>query len=124
LEVGYEGETLVPAALLAGWVAARAGWRTGKLERDDGRAAGIATRPDGGEVTVALERDPEARGCGGIEALTLRAESSEVRIKRGAATSRLRDLFGEALRPLASYGRGYAEALGAAATMMGDAPRP
>jgi glucose-6-phosphate dehydrogenase assembly protein OpcA len=124
LEVSYEGETLVPAALLAGWVTARAGWRAGRLERDGGRAAGIATRPDGGELTVALERDPAAHGCGGIEALTLRAGSSEVRIARGAATSRLRDLFAEALRPLASYDRGYAEALGAAATMTGDAPPP
>jgi hypothetical protein len=68
---------------------------------------------------VSLTRDPEARGCGGIETLTFRAGADEVRIGRGAATSRLRNLFAEALQPMPSFARGYAEALGAAAAMLG-----
>jgi glucose-6-phosphate dehydrogenase assembly protein OpcA len=124
LEVRYEGEAKSPALLLAGWITARVGWRPGQLEGDDGRAAGIAIRPDGGKVAVSLRRDPAAHGCGGIEGLTLEAGSNRVQVTRGAATSRLRDLFAEALRPLASYGRGYVEALGAAAAMAGDVPGP
>jgi hypothetical protein len=41
-----------------------------------------------------------------------------VTVTRGAATNRLRDLFAEALMPLASFARGYAEALGAATAML------
>ena len=40
LDVHYEGDALSAGLLLAGWVAARAGWRPEALERDDGRARG------------------------------------------------------------------------------------
>jgi hypothetical protein len=70
-------------------------------------------------VALSLTRDSEARGCGGIEKLTFRSDAEEVSIGRGAATSRLRDLFAEALQPTPSFARGYAEALGAAAAMLG-----
>jgi glucose-6-phosphate dehydrogenase assembly protein OpcA len=121
LDVRYEGDALSAGLLLAGWVAARAGWRPGTLERDDGRAGVKAVRPDGGAVALTLVRDPEARGCGGIEKLTFRSDTDEVIIGRGAATSRLRDLFAEALQPMPSFARGYPEALGAAAAMLAPA---
>ena len=70
-------------------------------------------------MTLTLRRDPEVRGCGGIESLTLQASEDEVRVGRGAATSRLRDLFAEALQPLSSYGQGYLDALSAAAILEG-----
>jgi glucose-6-phosphate dehydrogenase assembly protein OpcA len=118
LDVHYRGDVLSAGLLLAGWVAARVGWRPGTLERDDGRAGAKAVRPDGGTVALSLVRDPEAPGCGGIERVTFRTDTDEVRIGRGAATSRLRDLFAEALQPMPSFARGYAEALEAAAAML------
>jgi glucose-6-phosphate dehydrogenase assembly protein OpcA len=118
LEVRYEGGGLTPALLLAGWITARAGWRPGTVELDGGRVSGSLVKPDGNAVALSLERDPEARGCGGVETLTLRAGSEEVKLGRGAATNRLRDLFAEALQPLASFARGYAEALRCAAAML------
>jgi hypothetical protein len=47
----------------------------------------------------------------------VRWDSDEVKINRGAATNRLRDLFAEALQPIPSFARGYSEALEAAAAM-------
>jgi glucose-6-phosphate dehydrogenase assembly protein OpcA len=122
LEVRYEGDALTPALLLAGWITARAGWRPERIELDGARARGRVTKPDGGAVALSLERDPEARGCGGVEMLTLRAGAEHVGLRRGAATSRLRDLFAEALMPLASFARGYADAVRSAAAMMDREP--
>jgi glucose-6-phosphate dehydrogenase assembly protein OpcA len=119
-DVCYEGEALSAGLLLAGWVVARAGWRPEEIERDDGRARGKAVRGDGSPVSLSLEGEPDARGCGGIEKLTFRTDSDEVKIRRGAATSRLRDLFAEALQPTPWFARGYPEALGAVAAMLGD----
>ena len=119
LEVVYGGEAVSPALLLAGWITARSDWRPAAIDRDHGRAAGTVTRPDGAAVNLSLSRDAGARGCGGIESLTLRAGENEVRVGRRAATSRWRDLFAEALQPLSSFGQGYAEALSAAAILEG-----
>ena len=119
LDVRYQGDALSAALLFAGWIVARAGWSPGRVESDNGRARGKATRPDGGEVSISLTHDPQARGCGGVEGLSLKSDSDEVKIHRGAATSRLRDLFAEALRPIPSFARGYPEALEAAAEMAG-----
>jgi glucose-6-phosphate dehydrogenase assembly protein OpcA len=119
LDVRHEGDALSTALLLAGWVAARAGWRPDALQREDGRAGATALRADGGTVALSFVRQPEARGCGGIERLAFRANGDEVTIGRGAATSGLRDLFAEALMPRPSFARGYREALGAVAAMLG-----
>jgi glucose-6-phosphate dehydrogenase assembly protein OpcA len=118
LELRYEGDAFQAGLLLAGWIATRAGWRPRRGEREDGRLRTEAARTDGGTVALTLERDPAARGCGGIEELTLRAGSDEVRIRRGAATHRLRDLFAEALRPVPSFARGYPEAVAQAEGML------
>jgi glucose-6-phosphate dehydrogenase assembly protein OpcA len=123
LDVRYEGNAFECGLLLVGWIAARAGWRSGRGERDDARLRAEAVRADGAAVAVTLERDPGARGCGGIEKLALRAGSDEVRIVRGAATHQLRDLFAEALRPLPSFTRGYAEAVAQAEEMLEGGPR-
>jgi hypothetical protein len=104
--------------LLAGWIAARAGWRSQRVEREDGRLRAEGVRADGGAVALWLERDPGARGCGGIEKLVFRAGSDQVRIPRGAATHLVRDLFAEALRPLPSFARGYPEAVAEAGRML------
>lgn len=122
LEVRYEGNALTPAVLLAGWVTARAGWRPQRIDFEGDGGRGTAVRPDGGEVALSLERDPQARGCGGVETLVLRSGSEVVELSRGAATSRLRDLFAEALQPLASFARGYADALRSAAAILGGEP--
>jgi hypothetical protein len=119
LELVYGGESFPAALLLAGWIAARLDWHPAAIDRDGELGSGMATRPDGGVATVSLAPDPGARGCGGIESLTMRAGDDEVRVERGAATSRWRDLFAEALQPLPSYGRGYVEALTAATTLEG-----
>jgi glucose-6-phosphate dehydrogenase assembly protein OpcA len=119
VELVYRGGAHSPALLLAGWISARSGWRARAIDRDDEGASGTVTRPDGTPVELSLSRDTKARGCGGIESLTLRADSSEVRVARGAATSHLRDLFAEALQPLSSFGRGYLEALTAATVLEG-----
>jgi glucose-6-phosphate dehydrogenase assembly protein OpcA len=121
LDIQYQGDALSAGLLLAGWVAARAGWRPGPLERDDGRAHAKAARRDGGAISLSLAPDPEARGCGGIERLSFRTDTDAVRIGRGAATSRLRDLFAEALQPMPSFARGYPESLGAVAAMFAPA---
>jgi glucose-6-phosphate dehydrogenase assembly protein OpcA len=119
LDVRYQGDALSAALLLVGWVVARAGWSPGRVETDHGRARGKATRPDGGEVSLSLSHDPKAHGCGGVEELSLGSDSDEVKVHRGAATSRLRDLFAEALQPIPSFAKGYPEALEAAAAMAG-----
>ncbi len=80
-----------------------------------------AERPGGGMVALSLVREPEARGCGGIERLTFRTDTDEVRIGRGAATSHQRDLFAEALQPMPLFARGYSGALEVAATMLAPA---
>jgi glucose-6-phosphate dehydrogenase assembly protein OpcA len=121
-EVRYEGDAIAPALLLAGWISARAGWRPERIDLDGGRARGSIARPDGGSVALSLEPDPDARGCGGVETLTLRAGSEVVELRRGAATNRLRDLFAEALPPLASFARGYADAVRFAAAMLDGEP--
>ncbi len=116
LELAYEESESSSALLLAGWVIGRAGWHP------DGFREGVGTaqRQDGGRVTVRLRRDPAAGECGGIESLLFRAGSDQVRLRRGAATSRLRNLFAEALRSLPYYAGGYLEAVNAAAEMVGS----
>ncbi len=124
LEVGYGGKALAAATLLAGWIAARCGWRPERMERDGDRALARASRPDGAEVAISLTRDPCAGGCGGVETVTFAAGAERVALGRGAATTTLRDVFAEALQPLPSFARGYLDALRAAAAMLPNRPAP
>jgi glucose-6-phosphate dehydrogenase assembly protein OpcA len=120
LDLHYEEDSRHAALLLAGWVAARAGWRPTAIEPEDGTTRVRAVREDGGDVALSLEADPAVPGCGGIEELRFRADPDEVLVKRRGATSRLRDLFAEALRPTPSFARGYAKAAQATLAMIGD----
>jgi glucose-6-phosphate dehydrogenase assembly protein OpcA len=120
VELRHGEDASAAGLLLAGWIVARAGWHPAALEHENGRRRVRVTRPDGGEATVELDPDRSASGCGGVEGLTFRAGADEVAIGRCGATSRLRDLFAEALRPEASFSRGYPEAIATAAGMLGD----
>ena len=122
VELRYESMGLGAGLLLAGWLAARAGWRPGSLERSNGTARVDAVRPDGGPVSIELAEGSADRGCGGVDALTFRAAESEIEVTRGGATSSLRDLFAEALQPEPAFARGYAPAVGAAAKMLDGSP--
>jgi glucose-6-phosphate dehydrogenase assembly protein OpcA len=118
VELRCEERGLQAGLLLAGWIAARAGWRPGRLEHRDGHALVKATRSDGGEVAIKLDEAPPDHGCGGVDGLTFKTESEEIAVTRSGATSSLRDLFAEALQPQPSFSLGYAPAVAAAATML------
>jgi glucose-6-phosphate dehydrogenase assembly protein OpcA len=120
LKLRYEERGLHAGLLLAGWIAARAGWSPGSLERHNGRATVTARRSDGSEVTIEFDQAPPEHGCGGVDGVVFGAESEEVAVSRGGATSSLRDMFAEALQPQASFSRGYAPAVTAAAAMLDD----
>jgi glucose-6-phosphate dehydrogenase assembly protein OpcA len=122
VELRYEPMGLGAGLLLAGWLAARAGWRPGPLERSNGTARVHAVRPDGAPVSLELAESGADRGCGGVDALTFRAAEGEVEVSRGGATSSLRDLFAEALQPQPAFARGYAPAVSAAAKMLDGSP--
>jgi hypothetical protein len=114
----HEVRGLGAGLLLAGWLAERAGWTPGPLERRDGNARVKATRADGGEVTINFDEAPAEHGCGGVDALAFKADSGEVTVGNSGATSSLRDLFAEALQPQPSFSRGYSPAVAAATTML------
>jgi glucose-6-phosphate dehydrogenase assembly protein OpcA len=118
VELRCEQRGLQAGLLLAGWIAARAGWRPGPLEQREGHALVKATRPDGGEVAIRLDEAPPDHGCGGVDGLAFKTESQEVTVSRSGATSSLRDMFAEALQPQLSFARGYAPAVTAAAAMV------
>jgi glucose-6-phosphate dehydrogenase assembly protein OpcA len=104
------------ALLLAGWIAARAGWRAGPLDRRNGTARAAATRDDGADVEVSLRADAEG-SCGGVGGVVFRADAGEIDVDRCGASSSLRDLFAEALQPQPSFARGYPPAVALAAKM-------
>jgi glucose-6-phosphate dehydrogenase assembly protein OpcA len=114
----HEEWGLHAALLLAGWIAARAGWSPGPLERHDGRATVTASRPAGGEVAIAFDQAPPGPCCGGVDGVVFQAESEKVAVSRSGATSSLRDMFAEALQADPSFSRGYAPAVTAAAEML------
>ena len=122
IELRYEPLGLAAGLLLAGWIAARAGWRPGPLERHGGTGRVHAVRPDGDGVWIELAEGGADGGCGGVEALTFQADGAEVKVSRGGATSSLRDLFAEALQPQPAFSRGYTPAVTAAARMLDGTP--
>jgi glucose-6-phosphate dehydrogenase assembly protein OpcA len=121
--VRHEEGGRVAGLLVAGWFIARLGWDAGRLERRNGHLAVVATRSNGGDVTIELEEAPHCHACGGVDALTFQMDGEKVAVASAGATSSLRDMFAEALQPQRSFARGYEPALGAAAAMLnGDAP--
>jgi glucose-6-phosphate dehydrogenase assembly protein OpcA len=121
VELRYEARGLQAALLLAGWLTARAGWRAGGLEQQDGTARAAAARGDGGEVEIRFAAAEHPGGCGGVDGVVFRAGSQEVEVERSGATSSLRNMFAEAIQPQPSFARGYAPAVKAAAAMLDDA---
>ncbi len=122
VKLRYEPRGLGAGLLLAGWIAARVGWRPGPLERSNGTARVGAVRPDGGAVSIELAEGSTADGCGGVDALTFEAEGAEVEVTRSGATSSMRDLFAEALQPQPAFSRGYSPAVATAAKMVSGSP--
>jgi glucose-6-phosphate dehydrogenase assembly protein OpcA len=118
VELRCEERGLQAGLLLAGWIAARAGWRPGPLEQRDGHSIVKATKSDGAEVAIKLDEAPPDHGCGGVDGLAFKAVSDQVTVSRSGATSALRDMFAEALQPEPSFSRGYAPAVAAAAAML------
>lgn len=115
LEVEHAPGGEAAALLLAGWIAARAGWPL---------AAGPEGRHRFGSPIGIVVREAAAPGGGhgGVERLALRDAAGEgVDLRRGATSERGRDVFVEALRPSSRYARGYAEALSALAPVVAGA---
>lgn len=106
------------ALLVMGWIAARAGWQVGRLERSNGAARVAATRDDGTGIDIDFVEADTQESCGGVGGIAFRSESGEVEVDRCGATSSLRDLFAEALQAQPSFARGYAPAVTAAAGML------
>jgi glucose-6-phosphate dehydrogenase assembly protein OpcA len=121
VELRYETGGLQAALLLAGWIAARAGWRAGGLERQNGTACAASVRGDGGELDIEFTAADCHGGCGGVDRVVFRTGSEEVAVARSGATSSLRNLFAEALQPQPSFARGYASSVAAAAAMLNGA---
>ena len=121
VEVRYERRGIQAGLLLAGWIAARAGWHAGTLERGNGIARAPADRGDGAELEIRLAEANCDHGCGGVDGVVFSAGSEEISVERSGATSALRDLFAEALQPEPSFARGYAPAVKAAAGMLDGA---
>jgi glucose-6-phosphate dehydrogenase assembly protein OpcA len=118
VELRYEARGLQAALLLAGWLAARAGWHSGGLQRHNGTARAGAARGDGGEVDIRFTAAECHGGCGGVDRIVFRSGPEEVGVPRSGATSSLRDLFAEALQPQPAFARGYAPAVTTAAAML------
>lgn len=121
VELRYETRGLQAALLLAGWLAARVGWRPNGLERRNGTASVSAVRAGGGELSIKLAAAECHGGCGGVDRVVFRAGSEEVDVGRSGATSSLRNMFAEAIQPHPSFARGYAAAVTTAAAMLDGA---
>lgn len=119
VRIRYESRGLRSALLLAGWIAARAGWRPAGLDRSNGTTR-VRALKDGGEVSIELVQAECTGNCGGLDGLRFSTGSATVDVDRSGATAALRDMFAEALQPEPSFARGYAPAVTAAAEMLGS----
>lgn len=102
---------LASALLLAGWIAARAGWRLTALAGAHGDWRGSALRPDGGAVALALGCPDPAREPAGIHRLAFHAGARGVEIVEPVAELDGAQAFAVALRTFDEPDRGYEPAL-------------
>jgi len=104
--------TQASALLLAGWIAARAGWAVERLALAPDGWEGVARRPDGGAVALALG-PPERPGVTGIHALALHAGGATVALGAPVAAPNPARAFAAALGMYDTPTPGYAPALAA-----------
>jgi glucose-6-phosphate dehydrogenase assembly protein OpcA len=101
------------ALLLAGWIAARAGWTVERLEPAPTSGwRGVARRADGGQVELALG-PPEQPDLTGIHALALHGGGETIALRAPVAAPNPARAFAAALGMFDTPTSGYAPALDA-----------
>lgn len=100
------------ALLLAGWIAARAGWTVERLTPEPSGWSGLARRADGGAVALALG-PPEQPDLTGIHALALHAGGETIALRAPVAAPNPARAFAAALGMFDTPTPGYAPALAA-----------
>lgn len=100
------------ALLLAGWIAARAGWAVERLSAEADGWSGSARRADGGAVAIALG-PPELPDLTGIHALALDAGDETIALRAPVAAPNPARAFAAALGMFDTATPGYAPALAA-----------
>jgi glucose-6-phosphate dehydrogenase assembly protein OpcA len=119
VELRCGGPDTAAPLLLAGWIAARAGWTLERLDGERTRWEGTARRGDGGEVALAVGG---AHAPDGIHALTLAAAGGErIKLDEPVAEPDARRAFAAALRSFDVPALGYAPALAALCAGLGVA---
>lgn len=108
------------ALLLAGWIAARAGWTIERLTPREHGWDGTARRDDGGTVEIALG-PPERPDLTGIHALGLHADGETITLRAPVAAPDPARAFAAALGMFDTATPGYAPALAAVLTGLEDA---
>ena len=106
------GPQQASALLLAGWIAARAGWRVERLAPREHGWDGTARRADGGAVKLALQ-PPEQPDRTGIHALALHAGDATIALRAPVAAPDPARAFAAALGMFDTATPGYAPALAA-----------
>jgi glucose-6-phosphate dehydrogenase assembly protein OpcA len=112
LELRSCGPEQASALLLAGWIAARAGWTVERLAPREPGWDGTARRGDGGMVEIALG-PPEQPSRTGIHALALRADGATITLRAPVAAPDPARAFAAALGMFDTATPGYAPALAA-----------
>ncbi|MGN6187983.1 MAG: glucose-6-phosphate dehydrogenase assembly protein OpcA [Conexibacter sp.] len=100
------------ALLLAGWIAARAGWTVERLAPLERGWEGTARRANGGVVEIALG-PPEQPDLTGIHALALHADGATIALRAPVAAPNPARAFAAALGMFDTATPGYAPALAA-----------
>jgi glucose-6-phosphate dehydrogenase assembly protein OpcA len=112
LEVRCGGADVLTPLLLAGWIAARAGWRLDALARREGVWQAVARRTGGAEIAVVVGG---ADAADGIHALRLDAPDGAVEVVEPVAEPDEARALAAALRRYDEPARGYPAALAALA---------
>lgn len=104
--------TQAGALLLAGWIAARAGWTIERLAPQEHGWEGTARRGDGAAVEIVLG-PPEQPDLTGIHALALHADGATIALRAPVAAPNPARAFAAALGMFDTATPGYAAALAA-----------
>jgi glucose-6-phosphate dehydrogenase assembly protein OpcA len=112
LELRSCGPQQASALLLAGWIAARAGWSVERLTPAATGWSGVARRADRGRVELALG-PPEEPTLTGIHALALHAGDATIALRAPVAAPNPARAFAAALGMFDTATPGYAPALAA-----------